>query len=115
LREDLLGPFVKRLVISFKPSGRAVRLNMENYLDQMDVVSVLDTPYAGEPFPGHDRIHHSLGVLETAVKQDWHDWRGALQFTKDVYVIHDHETGKAYVGSAYGDTGIWARWRQYVD
>lgn len=34
---------------------------------------------------------------------------------KGVYVIHDQETGKAYVGSAYGDTGIWARLSQYVD
>ncbi|BBZ32053.1 hypothetical protein MCNF_06580 [Mycolicibacterium confluentis] len=34
---------------------------------------------------------------------------------KGVYVIHDVETGNAYVGAAYGDTGIWARLRQYVD
>ena len=34
---------------------------------------------------------------------------------KGVYVIHDHETGNAYVGSASGDTGIWARLRQYVE
>jgi hypothetical protein len=33
---------------------------------------------------------------------------------KGVYVIHDRTSGKAYVGSACGDTGIWARWGQYV-
>jgi hypothetical protein len=114
-RDDLLGAYIKRLVISFKPSGRAVRLNMENYLDQMEVVSVLEQPYAGEPFPGHDQINHTLGTLEVAVKQDWHDWRGALQHMKGVYVIHDTETGTPYVGSACGDTGIWARLCQYVD
>ncbi|PRC42621.1 hypothetical protein C6A85_000000109555 [Mycobacterium sp. ITM-2017-0098] len=115
LRGDLIGAYVKRLVISFKPPGRAVRLNMENYLNHMDVVTVLEQEYAGEPFPGHDRINHSLAELEVAVKQDWHDWRGALQHMKGVYVIHDIETGKPYVGSAYGDTGIWARLSQYVD
>ena len=54
-------------------------------------------------------------MLETAVTQEWNDWRGALQYMKGVYVIHDTETGKAYVGAAYGDTGIWSRLRQYVE
>jgi hypothetical protein len=30
-------------------------------------------------------------------------------------LIHDLQTGKPYVGSAYGDIGIWARLCQYVD
>jgi hypothetical protein len=34
---------------------------------------------------------------------------------KGVYVIHDRTTGKPYVGSAYGDTGIWSRWEQYAE
>lgn len=33
---------------------------------------------------------------------------------KEVYVIHDQRTGEPYVGSAYGDTGIWARLSEYV-
>jgi hypothetical protein len=115
LREDLLGPYIKRLWLSFRPPGRAIRLNFETHLGHIEVLSILEQPYAGEPFPGHDRINHSLGVLETAVTQEWNDWRGALQYMKGVYVIHDIETGKPYVGSAYGDTGIWARLRQYVD
>ncbi len=115
LREDLMGPFIKRLMVRFQPPGRAVRLNMETHLDHIEVVTILEGPYAGEPFPGHDRINHTFRVLEVAVKQDWRDWRGALQHMKGVYVIHDQETGKPYVGSACGDTGIWARLCQYVD
>jgi hypothetical protein len=34
---------------------------------------------------------------------------------KGVYVLHDQETGRAYVGSACADTGVWARLCQYVD
>lgn len=34
---------------------------------------------------------------------------------KGVYAIHDRTSGKPYIGSAYGDTGIWARWAQYVE
>jgi len=33
---------------------------------------------------------------------------------KGVYVIHDKTSGKPYVGSACGDTGIWERWGNYV-
>jgi hypothetical protein len=114
LRSDLMGAFVKRLEVAFRMPGRAVRLNLEKHLDRIEVVSILPQPYAGEPFPGHDQINHTLGELEVVVSQQRPDWRGALQHMKGVYVIHDQVTGKPYVGSAYGDTGIWARLGEYV-
>lgn len=113
-RKDLMGPFTRRLWIAFSPSGRAVRLNMETYLDQMEVIKVQEKPYSGEPFPGHDRMNHTFDVLAAAVTQDWQDWRGALQYLKGIYVIHDQKTGKSYVGSACGSDGIWSRLCQYV-
>ena len=30
-------------------------------------------------------------------------------------MIADTSTGKRYIGSAYGDSGIWSRWETYVD
>ena len=33
---------------------------------------------------------------------------------KGVYLIADKSNGKKYVGSAYGDTGIWSRWNSYM-
>ena len=114
LRQDLMGPFVRRLVVGFSPPGRAVRLNMDTHLDQMEVLAILEKPYSGEPFPGHDRINHTFGVLAAAVTQDWQDWRGALESLKGVYVIHDQKTGKSYVGSAYGSDGIRSRLCDYV-
>jgi hypothetical protein len=51
---------------------------METHLDQIQVVSILEQPYAGEAFPGHDQINDTLGVPEVAIKQDWHDWRESL-------------------------------------
>ena len=30
-------------------------------------------------------------------------------------MITDKLTGRRYVGSAYGSSGIWSRWRDYVD
>lgn len=114
LRDDVLGPFVRRLWVRHKRSGRNIRQRMESTLPTMSVSSVLEEAFAGEPFPGHDRINHSLADLQGVVSQARADWRIALESMKGVYVIHDRETGQRYVGSAYGDTGIWQRWSTYA-
>lgn len=114
LREDLMGPFIRRFYIRHKRSGRNIRRTMESVLPAMTVSSILEEPFAGDPFPGHDRINHSLADLQAVVSQARADWRIALASMKGVYVIHDKETGQRYVGSAYGDTGIWQRWATYA-
>lgn len=115
LREDYMGPYIKRLLVAFRLPGRSVRLNLETHLARIEVTSILPHPYAGEPFPGHDQINHTLAELEVVVAQRRPDWQVALQHMKGVYVIHDVTTGKPYVGSAYGDTGLWARLAEYVE
>ncbi|MDN4163495.1 GIY-YIG nuclease family protein [Nocardioides abyssi] len=114
LREDLMGPFIRRLYIRHKRTGRNIRRTMESVLPTMVVSSILEEPFAGDPFPGHDRINHSLADLQAVVAQARADWRIALESMKGVYVIHDKETGQRYVGSAYGDTGVWQRWATYA-
>lgn len=105
-RDDLMGAFTKRLWLRFERPGRTIRLNMETYLDQFTVDSLLPEPYAGEAFPGHDQINHSLAELKVVISQNRPDWRVALQHMKGVYVLHDRTTGEPYVGAAYGDIGI---------
>lgn len=114
LRKDLMAPFIRRLWIRHKRSGRNIRQRMEAVLPAMSVSSILEEPFSGDPFPGHDRINHSLADLQAVVSQARADWRIALESMKGVYVIHDRETGQRYVGSAYGDTGIWQRWTTYA-
>ncbi|WP_296602161.1 GIY-YIG nuclease family protein [Nocardioides sp.] len=114
LREDLMGPFIRRLYVRHKRTGRNIRRTMESVLPTMTVSSILEEPFAGDPFPGHDRINHSLADLQAVVAQARADWRIALESMKGIYVIHDRETGQRYVGSAYGDTGIWQRWSTYA-
>lgn len=48
------------------------------------------------------------------VRNNYSDWRIALSAVKGVYLITDIKTGRLYVGSAYGDYGIWGRWHDYV-
>jgi hypothetical protein len=38
-----------------------------------------------------------------------------LENAKGVYLITDKSNGKRYVGSAYGETGLWARWECYME
>jgi hypothetical protein len=113
-REDLMGPFVRRLFVKLHLAGRQRRRTMESCLGEMTVSSILEEAFVGDPFPGHDRINHTLIDLQAIVSQQRPDWRVALEYMKGVYVIHDQTTGARYVGSAYGDTGIWQRWSTYA-
>lgn len=64
LREDLMGPFVRRLYIRLHLAGRQRRRTMESCLEEMTVSSILGEAFTGEPFPGHDRINHTLADLQ---------------------------------------------------
>ncbi|MCV7254648.1 hypothetical protein H7J86_21030 [Mycobacterium hackensackense] len=96
LRDDIMGEYIKRLVIDFRPTGRFTRRNMETDLDQMTVAAIHDKPYEGDAFPGHDLINHTFRDLRTIVRQSRPDWRIALESMKGVYVIHDQLTGEPY-------------------
>lgn len=41
-------------------------------------------------------------------------WMKALSSVNGVYLIRDQSSGKLYVGSAYGDQGIYGRWSDYA-
>lgn len=114
LRHDLMGPYVRRLYVRSTLVGRQRRRSMEACLAEMTVASILEEAFVGDPFPGHDGINHSLAELQVIVAQARPDWRIALESMKGVYVIHDQLSGARYVGSAYGDTGIWQRWSVYA-
>jgi hypothetical protein len=100
LRDDLMGPFNRRLYVRLALTGRNRRRNMEAVLDDMTLASILEEQFAGDPFPSHDRINHTLAQIQTIVSQARPDWRIALENMKGVYVIHDQGTGEPYVGSA---------------
>lgn len=108
--ESLVG----RLKIGFARPGRIRSIKLENYLDRMSVLEFLREPYTGERFPGYENINHDFSLLEAVFATNRPDWKAALENVKGVYLIADKRTGKKYVGSAYGDAGIWARWESYI-
>lgn len=52
--------------------------------------------------------------LKEIVNNQYSDWKKTLSITKGIYLISDVNTGKLYVGSAYGENGIWGRWTDYI-
>ena len=112
---DIARQFAGRLKIYSPHRGRGTRLNMENYFYDFEVTEILKEPYSGKIFPGYEKINLSFEELETVIKKDRPDWRIALKSTKGIYLITDTKTSRCYVGSAYGDSGIWSRWRTYIE
>ena len=111
--ESLIG----RLVVGFSRyqglRGRAFLL--ENFMDSMSIAEILENPYEGEEFPGYDNVRIDFSSLELLVQNQKTDWRVALENVKGIYLIVDKFNGKKYVGSAYGDSGIWSRWCTYIN
>lgn len=65
-------------------------------------------------FTDYSELILSFKELREIVLNEYKEWKIVLSAVKGVYLITDTRTGKLYVGSAYGDDGIWGRWRDYV-
>jgi hypothetical protein len=107
-------PFIGRLKINLKRPGRIKAFKFENHYHQLTVSEVLPQPYTGEAFCGYDAIDVRFSMLESIFIIQRADWKAALENAKGVYLITDTSNGKRYIGSAYGEAGIWSRWATYV-
>ncbi|OHE06135.1 MAG: hypothetical protein A2513_01290 [Sulfurimonas sp. RIFOXYD12_FULL_33_39] len=112
---DEYSSYVGRLKIELEKPSRGRAFYLEHYLNKMLVSEILKKPYSGELFPGYENINHDFKILAPIIKNENSDWKGALKNIKGVYVIIDKLNGKKYIGSAYGDSGIWSRWRCYIE
>lgn len=108
--QDLIG----RLKVSLKRPARARAVRLENYYQKITVSEILREPYTGEVFCGYENINHDFSRLESIYRNNKQDWKAALENVKGVYLITDKKNGKRYVGSAYGNSGIWSRWACYI-
>ena len=113
---DQYSKYIGRLLLAFHRyqglRGRAYYL--ENHVDKFEVVEIFPSPYSGEKFPGFEHICHDFQELEPTFVSERADWKAALSSVKGVYVITDTSNGKNYIGSAYGEGGIWSRWACYI-
>ena len=62
---------------------------------------------------GFSLAYHELQEL-IANPNDYRDWQASLSAVAGVYLILAQTTGELYIGSAYGQSGIWGRWEEYA-
>ena len=111
--EPIYEEFIGRLIIEWKKDARAKGRIPSTIVPDMYVSELLEERYAGEKFPGYSNINHSYSSLEHMWSVAKQDWISALKHCQGVYLITDRKTGLRYVGSAYGEEGIWSRWATY--
>ena len=107
--------FIGRLKVRNIVTKRGSAFNFENHYDGIEVVELLDKPYSSHVFPGYEWLNHSFGVVKKVIEKQTADWKTALSKIKGVYMLTDAANGKRYIGSAYGDGGVWSRWGDYCN
>ena len=106
--EDLEG----RIIVEW---GKGV-LSWHQHLRNKEVVEVLASGDALDPFEDYLEFvltHEDLKHLFEHPQAN-REWRARLQAISGVYLILASTTGDQYVGSAYGEGGVWGRWEQYA-
>lgn len=111
---DKMKDFIGRLKISFVRPGRARVIKLESYIEKFEVKEILRQEYSGQNFPGYENICHPYLNLEVLYQTEEPEWKSALSSVKGIYLIRDKNSGKCYIGSAYGESGIWGRWSEYI-
>ena len=112
--DDDLRSLVGRLKLHRVHKQRGTRLKMEGHYEHFVVSEILAEKYAGRSFPGFHAVNLSFQELEGLMAHNRQDWETALSHVKGVYLITDTKSQRRYVGSAYGELGIWSRWSNYI-
>lgn len=107
-------PYIGRLEVNFRGPNRGRAFYFEKYIGDMTINQIREKAYQCIEFPGYDNVCLDFTTLEHIVKNQVQTWKVALENIKGIYVIVDKSNGKKYVGSAYGEAGIWSRWSTYV-
>lgn len=109
-------PYFGRVIVKYHKSHAAQGVYANTIIDKCEVMQILPSLFDGDDFPGYDKVRLSYNQLETIIKRHKKDWIAALENQKAVYLITDTNTGKLYVGSAYGENGmLLQRWKNYVN
>lgn len=113
-KEDLaeFEPYIGRMVVLYNGKGANITLCDVSKIKNLEVAAILDVPL-NDNFPGYDKV--CLSYVRLKRLMDAPEWEEKLSAKKGVYVIADKKTGKLYVGSAYGNTGIFGRWHTYIN
>jgi len=79
------------------------------------ILEIKGENYLGD-FVSYDSVqlnYYDIKKLSTDTKSNT-TWMNALSSVNGIYLIRDKSSGKLYVGSAYGEDGIYGRWLNYA-
>ena len=109
-RNNILDDLSERLVIEWGPATVA----WVQYKDK-EVVEIKGKKSIGD-FQSFSLVDLNYQDLKKLIQfPDTNlTWLKALSSVNGVYLIKDKTSGKLYVGSAYGDQGIYGRWTAYA-
>jgi hypothetical protein len=106
---------VGHAIVTFQKDFRASYLIGPKYEDKLKVAAIRHQRMTIGDFPGYKSTLLSMAKLRTVVNESHPSWHSALSSVGGVYLLTDNTTGMMYVGSAYGDEGIWSRWSNYAN
>ena len=80
------------------------------------ILEIKGANYLGD-FESYDSVQLNYNQLKQLTKEGISNitWIKALSSVNGIYLIKDKSTGRLYVGSAYGDNGIYSRWHNYAN
>lgn len=109
-----LDAFKDVLIVEFTNKPQNYFYVNRDILDDVAIDQILPVPYKERQFqfPGFNNV--SMGYKNLNHVIDGKEWKNALSGVYGVYVITDTKNGKLYVGSAYGDEGVYGRWKTYL-
>jgi GIY-YIG catalytic domain len=107
----ILNEFSQRLIVEWGPSTVSWVQSKDK-----EVVELKSKNSIGE-FTSYDKVLLSFYELKQIVsnQQSNVEWVNALSNVYGIYLIREKKSGKLYVGSAYGEKGIFGRWSNYVN
>lgn len=112
---EVYKPYFGRVVLKYRKTHQTQVVFAKNVIEDLEVEQILPSIFDGIDFPGYDKVQLSYEQLSTIVNRHKRDWIAALENQKAVYLITDMNSGKQYVGSAYGENGmLLQRWTNYV-
>jgi len=111
-RDERFDDLRDRLIVDWGPGTLA-------WVQKLDNKPVLEIKEPGRKLPPFDDyLEFSLTYAQLRdlfTNEEAHrDWRIPLSAVAGVYLILAQASGDLYVGSAYGESGIWGRWRNYA-
>lgn len=109
---DSLKKYEMRLIIDW---GKAAISWQQWAKNEKEIIAIQNQ--ARLAFTGFEDMILTHQELTEIVKDKtlYENWHAALSAVYAIYLITDRQTGKQYVGSAYGGEGLLGRWRSYVE